>query len=590
MVYSLFVCAVLLVGVHAGVVYLLSVRTWGFDFLTFYPSYVSVCAYAVALAVAVPHINLSVAKHLEKIIGHVRVNKAFLWGVLCLVFGVLCYLFKQKYAFLGDGYLRLSDVVDNKYSSPYGQGPVFLLMQLQKWVQQWDATGVVAFQVFSIFFGVPYIVLACLWSDLIGQRRVDKVFCFLLMVVIGSIQYFFGYVEVYAPLPSIVLAFILFGVLALRHGKLPIWSTVCFVVGVALHVLVLFLTPAVLFLWWWSLAQKYPIFRDRTFIVAGALVFLVLGCSFVYQKSNILLSVSDIFSLSHGWEFLNSQLLSAPVVFPLLVLAVFFGFKFGQETSFLFVCAGGALFSLFVIDAVRGSVDWDIYALSGVPLMALATYCLQHIKNRRVKQYGALFSCVCAGVLVASFVHINHTDRSIDRVSQIIKDDPGTYYDSHSADMTLAFSFKSAGLEALAFDYFERAYKEDPFDHRNAFNMGIALLGRNKYQESISYFFSAVALSPDYSHAFVALLWIVLHYPDLVVEGVETHLHKSKHNDFWLRLGAQGIKKGKVQQVHDLSADDALLLVARTQLFLAEKDTTRAVSLMKNALLGKWEK
>ena len=136
------VCAFTLIGLHAFAVYLLPdllpaswhflKRTWGFHFLTFYPPYLALCAYAVAVAVAVPQINLTISKHLESIIRRVKVNKTLLWGVLCLIFGVLCFLFKQKYAFLGDGYLMPAKIVEGTYT-PYSKNLMFLVMHVHKW-------------------------------------------------------------------------------------------------------------------------------------------------------------------------------------------------------------------------------------------------------------------------------------------------------------------------------------------------------------------------------------------------------------------------------------------------------------------------
>ena len=596
-----FVCALVLIGLHAFAVYLLPdllsdwhflKRTWGFDFLTFYPSSVAVCAYAVAVAVAVPQINLSIAKHIETIVGHVTISKAVLWGGLCLGFGVAFILFKQKYALLGDGYLRPHEVVEGMYYR-YSVGVSFVLIYLQKWLRHWDATAILAFQIFSIAWGVPYVVLACVWSDVIGKGRVEKVFCFLLMVLIGSFQYFFGYVEMYAPLPAVMLGFAFFGVLALRRGKFPIGSTVCFVVGLVFHALLLFLTPALLFLWWWSLSQRYSVFRDCRVIGVGVLVACVFGCVFGYYKPDVLMPLFPseeypygILTLWHVWEFFNGQILSAPVALPLLVVSGFAVRRFGWETAFLFLCAAGSVLSLLVVNAVRGSIDWDIYALSGVPLMALATHTLEQVKKRQVKQYVSLVSCVCAGLLILPFVHVNATDRSVDRLIEIIEDDPGSYYISHFSDIHVAMSFKSAGLDSLASVYFEKAYTKNPHDRRNPFNMGMVLFRNDNYAESIPYFLSALDLSPNYEKALDAVLWLVLHVPDLVVDGVETHLSKSSHNEFWIRLGLHGLKTGKVQQVYDVSPEVAVMIARRAQLYIAEKDTVRAAQLLKHAVLG----
>ena len=286
------------------------------------------------------------------------------------------------------------------------------------------------------------------------------------------------------------------------------------------------------------------------------------------------------------WNFLTVK--SCLRRWPCLCLwsLVFAVRRFGWETAFLFLCAAGSVLSLLVVNAVRGSIDWDIYALSGVPLMALATHTLEQVKKRQVKQYVSLVSCVCAGLLILPFVHVNATYRSVDRLIEIIEDDPGSYYISHFSDIHVAMSFKSAGLDSLASVYFEKAYTKNPHDRRNPFNMGMVLFRNDNYAESIPYFLSALDLSPNYEKALDAVLWLVLHVPDLVVDGVETHLSKSSHNEFWIRLGLHGLKTGKVQQVYDVSPEVAVMIARRAQLYIAEKDTVRAAGLLKHVVLG----
>ena len=79
-----------LIGLHAFGVYLLPQiasgdwaflkRSWGFHFWTFYPPYIALSCYAVAIAIAVPRVNqmatgwfeLAVAA-LSKCVGHRRI-------------------------------------------------------------------------------------------------------------------------------------------------------------------------------------------------------------------------------------------------------------------------------------------------------------------------------------------------------------------------------------------------------------------------------------------------------------------------------------------------------------------------------------
>ena len=89
-----------------------------------------------------------------------------------------------------------------------------------------------------------------------------KVLCATLMVFIGPTQFFFGYIETYAPLPFFLVAFLLSGITALRKDKPPLWATVFFGAGAFMHILLAFLSPALLGLWGFFLFRRFSIFRN----------------------------------------------------------------------------------------------------------------------------------------------------------------------------------------------------------------------------------------------------------------------------------------------------------------------------------------
>lgn len=606
------VCSLTLIGLHAFVIYILPEitperwgfleRTWGFHFWTFYPDYIVISLYAVAVAVTIPFVNKTAAKWIKKITASISEyiqNPRLFYGVLCLLSWSIFYLGQQKYGLLGDGYLRPSQIIEEHYS-PNSIGSFFVLISLQKWIAHWDNTGVLAIQLFSIFWGGLYVILVCIYTNRICKYAYEKLFCAVLMIFIGSLQFFFGYIEIYAPLPFFVLCFLLCGIIALRDNKLPLWATAFFVAGAIMHILLIFLSPALLFLWWRYLSLRFPILRDYRiigFIVAIALLFVY---AFGTKHADILLPLFPstaypygILSWWHVWEYINAQFLSAPIAWPLLFLFVFLRPVFNRELGFLVSSVAGVLASLFVVDPVLGALDWDILALSGVPLMGMATYTLYKGGIKKpLKRYASVLSCIWVFLLVVPWIHINHTDRSVDRFIQILDGDPGKYYLSHPLEMTMAIIFGSAGLDSLSMAYHEKAYRKYPSDHRILFNMGRSFFKARRYLESIPYFLQALERYPTYKRALESLVWLAIHIPN-ASEKIENYFHQ-KYPDAiaqrkalftWLRLGVYAIQTKRLQ-VYGLSEKESNRVLQQAQFYISQEDTNRVARILKHALIG----
>ena len=651
-----FLSSLTLIGLHAFIVYILPKiapdnlvflkRSWGFHFWTFYPIYIALSLYAIAIVVAIPYVNQIAVKWIEKVVTaipeFIRGRHVF-YVVICLFSWAIFYFGRQKYGFLGDGYLRASDVVAGHITSE-GIGTLYLLMWLQDWIGHWDASGILAMQLFSIFWGGLYIILVCLWTEWICNRQYEKVLCAGLMIFIGPIQYFFGYIETYAPLPVFILGFLLSGIIALRDNKPPLWASVCFGAGALMHILLIFLFPAFLCLWWSYFSRRFSIFRDRRIICLSAVVVGLLVYFFGRQHAHVLLPLYPsqeysygIFSGWHVWEWINVQVLSAPLGWPLLFLFVFVGHRvFSRELGFLGANTLGALASLFVIDPVLGSRDWDILCLSGIPLMGLATYVVYNGGlNKSLRNYASVFSCACAALLIIPWVHINHTDRSVARVIQILDGDPGSYYLTHPVEMTLARYFQKAKLDSLAMTYYDKAYQKRPLDRRASFNVGIMQLSKLDIDRAIPYFLQALDISSDYPRALAILVRIISHDPKYIA-SIEKYFYQQyadatmadkRRKNIWGKVGqyamdngaydaaihifqhviseinprnvsvlnALGVaysKKGDLksavsffERAYHLSPEDETIVFYLVQSYISQKDTNRAVQILKHALV-----
>ena len=450
---------------------------------------------------------------------------------------------------------------------------------------------------------------------------------------LGPIQYFFGYIETYAPLPVFMMGFLLSGIIALRDNKPPIWATVFLFVGAFMHILLVFLVPAFLCLWYGYFARRFSIFRDRKTVGLCAVIGVVVAYVFSEGYAHVLLPLYPsptyayaILTCWHVWEWYNAQVLSAPLGWPVLFLWLFAGHRvFSRESIFCGVGAFSALAGLFMIDPVLGSKDWDLLCLSGVPLMAFATYVLYNGGlNKSLRNYVSIFSCVCAALLIIPWVHINHTDRSVARIIKILDGDPGSYYLSHPVEMTLASFLGQAGLDSLATSFFNKAYQKYPRDPRMPYNVGVGWLKRD-IDKAIPYFLRALEIYPNYPAALTALVQCVAAHLEQTRKAMDLHfglqyadpkVADRKRIDIWHQLGHFIIRAQKDERsrltyahalnnigaslgkkatfentslflfhAHQLAPEIEFITLNLANLYLAQQDTNRAVQILSQALI-----
>ena len=636
-----------LIGLHAFVVYVLPEiapdhwaflkRSWGFHFWTFYPGYVALALYAVAIAASVPRVNQMAAKYISDgalCVSKYMRNRHLLYALLCILSWAIFYIGRQKYGLLGDGYLRASDVVAG--SIAYA-GIGYLLALLQQWLGHWDDSGVLSLRFFSIFWGGPYVVLVYLWAQLICSRQCDKVLCAALMLFIGSIQYFFGYIEIYAPLPVFAAGFLLSGIIALRDDRPPLWATFLFGTGIVMHTLLVLLAPAFLYLWGTWLHRRFSLFRDYRVVCLSAAAGGFLGHFAARQYAHALLPLYPspenayaILSVWHVWEWINAQILSAPMGWPVLLLLALTGsLVFCRETGFLAFSALGMSAGLFAINPVLGSRDWDILSLSGVPLMGLTTYAIYNGGlNATLRNYASVLSLVLAALLIIPWVHINHTDRSIARVVQILDGDPGSYYSTHPTEMTLGMYFSEAGLYPEALAMYEQALQRYPSDRRMPFNLAHQHHLQGNLDKAVPYYLEALHLSPDYSKALNRLVDILAD-ESTYIASLEAYFYRQyadsttadkKLAALWRQLGAAAMESKRyataahiyqrasllgldndfflhslnvaylenavsfLERTNHLSPEDELKVLNLAQFYVTQQDTSRAVQLLRRAL------
>lgn len=239
-----------------------------------------------------------------------------------------------------------------------------------------------------------------------------------LLVTLGLLQLFFGYVENYSFAAAGVLAFLWLGLRVLA-GVSPLWlAALTLALTHAIHPSTIVLAPALLYLGWrgWQGNQS----AGRVVLQIVLPMVLVGGATFAWMEWSghgvyALLNTDrpgggdgrwfvplfatttrweryTMFSWAHLRDWLNGQMLVAPIVLPALAV-IWAGnrlwtrerFRSGGALPFLGIAAGFYLAFTFVWNPdYGGQRDWDLFSLAALPAtLLLAAMAAQVLRQRR---------------------------------------------------------------------------------------------------------------------------------------------------------------------------------------------------------------
>jgi hypothetical protein len=375
---------------------------------------------------------------------------------------VAFFLFPVVHTRWGDAYMLAKSIAWPDLSlrlTHSWQAPLDVFLHSQVWLAlneqrgwQDDATGV--YRVLSPLAGGLYLLVVLALSR--DERLAPAWLTYGLLASLGLIQLFFGYVENYSFAAVGVLTYLWLG-LGVVHGRRPLWvAASVLAISHAVHPSTIVLSPSLIYLGW--LVYIHGRSQDSgkqalsvtlqialpMFIVAGATVLLMEqgghGISVLLTsdkpgggdarwlvplwETTTRWEQYTLFSWPHLRDFLNEQLLVAPVVLPsLLIIGVFVivrRIRFHDHpltlsrphlVTFRFLLLATLLYLLFIWlwnPDYGGQRDWDLFSLAALPSTLLLVSLLPvMLANRWYLTMGAAPLILVQSLHTAAWIYQN---------------------------------------------------------------------------------------------------------------------------------------------------------------------------------------
>jgi hypothetical protein len=245
----LFACS-FVIAIHALASFFPRERFWGLNQLAYVSPVPRWIIIALAFLILIPKVNKIVydlsagfSNLVEKSLKRIKRHHKYILFSLASV--IPFWLFRAKTHLLGDGFLRGSNLakgVTFEVTEPldtYFHVLVYRLLKLD---------GYQIYTLISCLAGAFFVFLALWLSCALAKKNKERVFVFLLLGSMGSIQLFFGYVESYTLLYVAIMAYFLFSLWFLQGKCSLVFPSLTLFFCIGLHLSALYLLPSTLYL------------------------------------------------------------------------------------------------------------------------------------------------------------------------------------------------------------------------------------------------------------------------------------------------------------------------------------------------------
>jgi len=467
-------------------------RIWGINQWAYFPSWITFPVTFLALLFFLPSFNhfvLNIIKALISPLFRRMQKKRHIWYlIISLFFFILFWLLRTKTHFLGDGYQVLSNIESGGLAIKWTEFlECFLHLKaflLAKNLFNLDAETIYA--LLSCLAGSIFVFLSFLFADLLvhthflgkdgSQLKIQpwagKILVFMVLISLGSIQLFFGYVEHYTFLFLSIFGFLFLSIVylvetpALGGVENPapggegnpknssrmklIFPILTFILAFLFHASALCLLPSLFFLFLVT-NEKSKSHRVKSLLLGILALFLVVIIFLGYRRYSwsvppLFVPLAHdrysgpgytLFSLPHLLDFFNQQLLVSPVGL-VLILAFLIckgrSFFMNRISQFLLIVTLSQLLFNFLMDPALGaSRDWDLFSAVGLGYTILGLYLLlEFLKDRIRFEYLTTILVVTSLYSTIPWIALNSCKpKTIERFRNLLLIDPKKSQNGH---------------------------------------------------------------------------------------------------------------------------------------------------------------
>lgn len=368
---------------------------WAFFFLDELPGwvrFVSIGAPLVSLLVLRFMPIGAVVKRIPR--GQSRVRHVLLLVATALIAASIFWTFRERRLW-GDG-PTIVGVIDGRI----GRGAITEVFYWTKPLDHLLAVGAVtitrrlwdwptknALALLSVLSGAAFIPLLCSVARRLARSAYGRLFVFCFPLTMGAGQLWFGHIEHYSRVTTLLLATLLAVVYYLQTGRAAWAAPFLGAVTITAHPLSLCLAPGLCvlpFLGPQSACGKFRIWLPAFMPALGYLLafFLLshgLGAGAVLLnpwKIRFILHPGELTSI-HLWNVFQNWLLTAPLGLAVVGLDLFRTKNLWRDPVFVMLAVFSASFFAFTLLYNHGLGrlrDWSLFAPAALPLCLLVAY------------------------------------------------------------------------------------------------------------------------------------------------------------------------------------------------------------------------
>jgi tetratricopeptide (TPR) repeat protein len=412
---------------------------WGFDFLPFYPDWVTILFLALSVALFSPslrgRVHLWFGRH-PAALDFWQPGRSGVLRRMGLLMVLLAGFIVLRCAthLLGDGYLYVRELSLGESSTgavplrtAHEPALLWLVALSYRALGRLGWSAEATYRAFSLVAGLLYVIIAIQVAGDVARLRRMRLLILTLLLTPGSMLFFFGYVETYPLLMPATLLYLWLCLRALAGERSPWPAAGVLGLGITLHFTMLSLIPSFLVLLIVRNRERRRLGKRRDWAAAGIIpvlagaILAILGFDLrsyleAMRSDHLLplISMPDfyqpyrLFAWSHLVDVLNELLLASPAA----VLALPFilarradpaptgrGSTAGRHAPgatglFLASAAASALLLTTLVNPEIGAFrDWDLLAIPALPLTLWAAVALGRALSGPLR-------CARAGLLI----------------------------------------------------------------------------------------------------------------------------------------------------------------------------------------------